>query len=344
LAVPAATGAPDDQFTALLNEVATDIAEMRVVAAAARITAFLRANAPLLTKVRPGRWAELVRQAEAHGVPTDALCAALQHAPASAREPSAHPFVAEYVRAMERRLAFRRDGTARCTVVSLGPACSAWSLFNRWGFRDTPASVASFNPFCLAGHRPTSVADMLLGGLAAYAPRDCLLSAIWPDGKVVVRRADAAALWSHHEGERWQADGFRPFRDNIAALMGNLDCVLAERDGVLKVFVFGHTTVNDVARLSPILRGLRDALARRCRGAWRLLALNVPADPKLVPQPLLEALTPRVSLMSMPMPPGGTLNQWWEPAVYNAEGGLAWEQQVAALARAAIRGWTAADR
>jgi hypothetical protein len=119
----------------------------------------------------------------------------------------------DYWRGLERRLAFRQSirGEAgdRCVVVSLGPACLAWIMFNRWGFRNHPAAVASFNPFCLAGHRAGAVAGMPRDGLDAYAPLDRIKEITWRDGGIMVGRTDAAALWSHHAGAHWHAGGDR---------------------------------------------------------------------------------------------------------------------------------------
>lgn len=347
MAAPVPIDAPDALLTLLLGDVGRDVARMRVLQAVERITAFLRTDAATMTGARSGQWMDLMQLAEQHGVSTADLQLALDHAPLAVHTLAGlHPSVAAHALALQRRMAFRRTARGiahRCTVISLGPSCSAWSVFNRWGFRDAPASVGSFNPFCLAGHRPSAIADMLLGGIEAYASVGMLMSAPWPNGKVVVRRSDAAALWSHHDGEHWHADAFQPFRDSIAELMGNLDRALASETGELKVFVFGHTTVNDPARLLPLFRGLSDALDQRCRGPWRLLAFNVPADAKLAPQPLLEALTPAVSLISMPMRADGLLYEWWEPAIYNSEAGVAWEAAIADLTHAALVGWAPKD-
>lgn len=341
MAEAAPAEAADAKIALLLADVARDIEHVRVVQAVGRISAFLRADAAALANARPSQWAELVRVAETHGGSTEDLEIALAHAPHGQGGLTA--YIALYRQALEQRMAFRhamRGGPAdRSLVVSLGPACSAWSLFNRWGFRNGPGSIASFNPFCLAGHRPAAVADMLIGGLDIYAPLDMLVDVVWPSGKRVVRRSDAAALWSHHAGEFWHLDDFRLFRASIAELMGNLDRALMAESRQPKVFVFGHTNADDTALLRPIYSRLAEALDRRCEGDWRLLGVNVPADRSLAPQPRLEALNPWSSLIVMPMPSGDTMNQWWEPAVYNADEGLTWEAQVAALAREALSGW-----
>ena len=318
---------------------------MRVVDAVARMNAFLRTQPAEVAGARPGQWAELLRLAETHGAATDAVLAATAHAPASVRGAAANG-PAAYWRGLQQRVAFRRalaGGAAdRCRVIALGPACSSWILFNRWGFRNNPAAIASFNPFCLAGHRASAVPGMLRGGLDGYAPPDMLCAVSWPDGRFLVRRADAAAFWSHHAGEHWHADGFRPFRDSIADLMGNLDRALAAETDDLKVFTFGHTTVDETAMLVPVLHELAETLDQRCRGAWRLLALNVPADAAVAPVARLEPLAPGISLLHMPMPASGTMAQWWEPHVYNAEAAVAWEASFAGLTRDAITGWLAA--
>jgi hypothetical protein len=345
LAGPAQTEAPDDGLTRLLNEAAADIAGMRVVDAVARITAFLRARPAEVARGRPGQWADLLRLAETHGVATDDVLVAAAHAPASVREgrASVPASVADYWRALQPRLDFRRalrGGVVdRSLVVALGPACSAWSLFNRWGFRDNPASIASFNPFCLAGHRAAAVPGLLRDGVDAYAPLDMLCAVAWRDGKTMIRRSDAAALWSHHVGDHWHADDFRLFRASIADLMANLDRALAAASGLPKVFVFAHTTVNQTAMLAPVCHRLAEVLDQRCRGPWRLLALNVPADPAVATAPRLEPLTATISLVQMPLPAGGTMAQWWEPGVYNTPAAMTWEGALAGLTRAAIEGW-----
>jgi hypothetical protein len=131
------------------------------------------------------------------------------------------------------RQAFREGvwaaGLARVPLLPLGLNCLPWNLPARWGFRAGPEAMAAMNPFALAAHTLPAVLPTLEEGWAGYAPEGAIRAIATPGGARILLREDGGAVWNHHSGAGWEADGFAALRLDLEILARRFERACAAR-------------------------------------------------------------------------------------------------------------------
>ncbi|MFC7472896.1 hypothetical protein ACFQS7_00915 [Dankookia sp. GCM10030260] len=235
----------------------------------------------------------------------------------------------------QARQAFRESvwsaGLARVPLLPLGLHCLPWNLPARWGFRSTPQAMEALNPFALAAHHLPVVLAALEEGWAGYAPPAAIHAVTTPSGRRLLRRQDGGAVWNHHTGPDWEADGLAPLRLDLEILARRFERGCAAPGVPLRVFFLVTEAAPDAALAARLIAPLRRRVREGRLGLF-LLHNPVAGEPGAA-----EALTPEAVMLRLPRPSPGY--EWHIPAQFDTPAGFAFEHRIAAALRDAIVGW-----
>ncbi|MCB4820439.1 hypothetical protein [Roseicella aerolata] len=236
------------------------------------------------------------------------------------------------------RQAFREQvwtaGLARVPLLPLGLNCLPWNMPARWGFRSVPNAMEAFNPFALAAHQLSAVLAALEEGWAGYAPPGRIRAIATPGGQRLFLREDGGAVWNHHLGPAWEAEGFAALRLDLAVLARRFErAASAPRVPLRVAFLVTEREAPDTALAERLLA----AFQRRARGGRiGLFLLHMPPEGGAMPP---EALGPDAVLLQAPPPRPGY--QWHLPAHFDTAAGFAFEWRIMLALHDALLGWGA---
>lgn len=231
----------------------------------------------------------------------------------------------------EFREAAWTSGLARVPLLPLGLHCLPWNLPARWGFRAGPQAMEAMTPFALAAHHLPVVLAALEAGWAGYAPPAAIHAVTTPSGRRLLRRQDGGAVWNHHAGPQWEADGLAPLRLDLEILARRFERLCAAPGIPLRVAFLVTEAAPDAALAARLLAALR----RRVKeGRVGLFLLHNPAEGEMGAP---ERLGPEAVVLRVPRPEPGY--EWHLPAHFDSPAGFAFEQRIASALRDAIAGW-----
>jgi hypothetical protein len=325
----------------LLHRHTAEAVERRFAAAAltmaetAELLAALADHLPAAALAPARAWAlARLEQYGAIGIPPAlprALLRGLAGDAAARGTPSAGTALGRVQARQEFRETVWAAGLARVPLLPLGLNCLPWNLPARWGFRSSPQAMEAMSPFALAAHHLPVVLAALEEGWAGYAPAAGIHAVTTPSGRRLLRREDGGAVWNHHLGPHWEADGLAALRLDLEVLARRFERACAAPGQTLRVGFLVTEQAPDAALAARLLAALR----RRVRdGRIGLFILHNPAEAEVGPA---ERFPAEAVVLQVPRPHPGY--EWHLPAHLDTPEGFGFEHRIAAALRDAIAGW-----